>query len=240
MENLGHEYGGQTVLKNITAKLPEKGLCWLIGPSGSGKSTWLRLMAGLETPTSGRILVDGIPLGFSVADRLNYRRSIGMVFQQSNLFHHLSARENIALPLRVVHRMPAQSALDRADSLLASFGLTEHGHKRPSELSGGQQQRVALARAFSHKPQTIFLDEPTSALDPEMSASVLEAVRLLVQEGVQLVIVTHELAFARSLGGYVYFLNDGHITEEGRSDNIFRRPESDELKRFLKRMHPGY
>ncbi len=235
--NLTRIYRGQTVLSDISLTLDSDNssasIAWFIGPSGSGKSTLLRLLAGLEPPSSGAVLVDGSPLGSRQSDLVGYRRNISVVFQQSNLFPHLSALENISLPLRVACRMEPQQAKQRARECLSRFGMAEHEMKKPSQLSGGQQQRVAIARAISADPAIIFLDEPTSALDPENTVEVLEAIRTLSQQGVQLVLVTHELRFASHLGGLAFFLDEGRVIESGPVESILSRPQSPRLQKFV-------
>ncbi|MGF1655425.1 MAG: amino acid ABC transporter ATP-binding protein [Verrucomicrobiales bacterium] len=206
----------------------------LIGPSGGGKSTLLRVLGGLEFPTSGGVSVDDHLVPFEAESRLiAYRRALGVVFQSWNLFPHLDALQNVALPLVHAHRWGKSVAEERAKELLHRFGLSEHWRKRPSQLSGGQQQRVALARALGHRPRLLLLDEPTSALDPEMTVEVLEAIEGLRAESCHVVLVTHELSFARHVADAVWFLAEGQIGEHGRADEVFGDPKTEALKRFL-------
>jgi polar amino acid transport system ATP-binding protein len=193
--------------------LPENGISWFVGPSGAGKSSLLNVLSSLAHPTSGQVLIKGEPLPHSEPARILYRKSISVGFQQSNLFPHLTAIENIALPLRVVHGFSRPASQDRALELLARFGLNGHERKFPSQLSGGQQQRVAFARALSTQPQAIFLDEPTSALDPSTAAEVQEAIRILAQSGVQITIVSHAIGFACKLGGHAFLIQDGQLVD---------------------------
>lgn len=205
----------------------------IIGPSGGGKSTLLRILGGLLPPTAGELVVDGeaVPSDETALER--YRASLGFVFQDGGLFHHLSARENVALPLRVVHGMSEEAAAQRADKLLERFGLAREGNKRPAQLSGGQRQRVAIARAVAPRPKILLLDEPTSALDPEYTTEVLDLLRDLKNEGTQFITVTHEMGFARHACDKVAFLYGGKLMEYGPSEQIFNSPRTSELKRFL-------
>lgn len=236
VSNLSKDYGTHRVLDDICLPFPEEGIAWLMGASGSGKSTLLRLLAGLEMPSAGVVKINGTPLPESRQERVAYRKSIAVVFQQSNLFHHLSAIQNIALPLTVVHGWDREKAMDKAEAALNQFGLAGHEKKYPSQMSGGQQQRVAIARALTADPQMIFLDEPTSALDPEMSIEVLDAIQLLHQNGVKLVLVTHELHFIKSIGGFAAFLDQGKLIESGDAGRLFSSPGSPQLARFIQFM----
>lgn len=206
-------YGHQNVLEDVSLTLPENGISWFVGPSGAGKSSLLNVLSSLVHPTSGQVLIHGEPLPKNENARIHYRKSIAVGFQQSNLFPHLTAMENIALPLRVVHGYSRPASHDKASELLVRFGLNGHERKFPSQLSGGQQQRVAFARALSHQPKAIFLDEPTSALDPSTAAEVQEAIRILAQTGVQITIVSHAIDFARQLGGYAFLIRNGRLVD---------------------------
>ena len=205
----------------------------VIGSSGGGKSTLLRIVGGLETPTSVTVAVDGEQVDFRENALPAYRAQVGFVFQQGGLFHHLSARENIALPLRTVHGVPADEADAWAQALLTRFGLEAEGGKRPAQLSGGQQQRVAIARAIAPRPKLLLLDEPTSALDPEYTNEVLDVLRDLRDDGVRFVVVTHEMGFARHACDKVAFLHDGTLLEYGESARLFAAPQTPELRKFL-------
>jgi len=205
-----------------------------IGPSGGGKSTLLRVLAGLEYLDAGRVEIQGRPLIFEDAPLAAYRKTIGVVFQSYNLFPHLSARENILLPLEKVHRFP--DAVDRAQRVLERFRLAGHAEKKPSELSGGQRQRVAIARALAIDPEFLLMDEPTSALDPEMTAEVLEVIAGLREAGQPLILVTHEMGFARQTADAVAFVAEGRVLECGSAAEFFRQPKTETAQRFLARI----
>lgn len=205
----------------------------IIGPSGGGKSTLLRILGGLILPTAGQLMVDGKKVPSDEVSLQKYRRELGFVFQQGGLFRHLSAFENITLPLCQVHGYTRQEAEKRAAELLERFGLSGDGHKKPSALSGGQQQRVAIARAVAAKPRLLLLDEPTSALDPEYTTEVLDVVNELKNEGMDFIIVTHEMGFARHACDKAAFLCEGSLMEYGDSASLFARPKTGQLERFL-------
>lgn len=208
----------------------------IIGPSGGGKTTLLQIIGGLLAPTTGTLEVDGQRVSFDESSLRVYRGKLGFVFQDGGLFRHLSARENIALPLRVVHGVEADEARDRANALLDRFGMTREADKLPAQLSGGQKQRVAIARAMGACPELLLLDEPTSALDPEYTTEVLDVIRDLKEAGTRFIIVTHEMGFARHACDDVAFLSDGRLLEYGPSERIFDRPQTPELQRFLGRL----
>lgn len=208
----------------------------LIGPSGGGKSTLLRIIAGLLAPTEGVVTLDGERMPRDPAALVKYRRKLGYVFQQNGLFRHMDALTNIALPLQKVHGYEKGKAKEIAIGLLRRFGLEDAAKKRPGELSGGMQQRIAIARAIAPRPKLLLLDEPTSALDPEYTAEVLDAVDELRQEGLNFIIVTHEMGFARRACEKVAFLTGGRIAESGASRAVFAAPQSEELQRFLKKL----
>ncbi len=234
---LEKSFGPQRVLQGVDLKLDGPPSLALIGPSGGGKSTLLRLIAGLERPDAGAIALNGVSVPFGNERALrSHRASVGVVFQAFNLFPHLSALENIALPLRIVHRKPDAEARDAAFSLLEKFRLLEHAHKRPGALSGGQKQRVAIARALAAKPAVLLLDEPTSALDPEMTVEVLETIESLLDGGVHFVIVTHEIGFARRVAQHVALLADGCIVEHGSPGQVLDAPTTDAARGFLARV----
>lgn len=235
MRGLTRAFDGKTVLDGIDFD-DEVSTLAIIGPSGGGKSTLLRILGGLLPATSGEILMDGIPVPKDEADLVGYRATLGFVFQDGGLFHHLSAHENIALPLRVVHGVADDEADERAEALLTRFGLAGEGSKRPVQLSGGQRQRVAIARAVAARPRMLLLDEPTSALDPEYTTDVLDLLRDLKDEGTHFIVVTHEMGFARHACDKVAFLCDGRLLEYGGSMQVFGDPRTPELQRFLSRL----
>jgi polar amino acid transport system ATP-binding protein len=236
LRDLVKKFGSHTVIDRVNLALDDVHCLALIGPSGGGKSTLLRLVAGLEYPTSGEVELNGARIDYTDEALLRHRRSIGTVFQAYNLFPHLTALQNITLPLEKVHGRSRDEARDLAEGTLRRFQLLEHAHKRPAELSGGQRQRVAIARAIAIKPQVVLLDEPTSALDPEMTAEVLELIEELKVEGRDLLLVTHEMGFARRLADRVALLANGSIAEIGPPAQIFEAPESEVTRGFLRRV----
>lgn len=205
----------------------------IIGPSGDGKSTLLRILGGLISPSDGQVWVNGEQIAEEETALTAYRRKIGFVFQQGGLFRHMNALDNIAVPLVHVHGLPKLQAKERAVELLTRFGLLADAYKKPSSLSGGQQQRIAIARAIAPKPQILLLDEPTSALDPEYTTEVLDMINELKQDGMDFIIVTHEMGFARHACEKVAFLYGGKLLEYGYSDTVFTAPKTEELKNFL-------
>ena len=205
----------------------------IIGSSGGGKSTLLRILGGLLAPSSGQALLNGQSAAGKAADMLRYRRQLGFVFQQNGLLKHLSAMDNIIMPLVRVHGYSKEAARDRARALLARFGLEREGDKYPYALSGGQSQRIAIARAIAPNPALLLLDEPTSALDPEYTVEVLDMIRELKEEGRNFIIVTHEMGFARKACEKTMFLHDGRFLEYGDSNRLFSAPASPELRKFL-------
>ena len=224
IENLRKSFGDVEVLKGIDLTIKEKEVVVIIGPSGSGKSTLLRCMNYLEEPTSGKVSVDGIVLD-GEANINKVREEVGMVFQRFNLFPHMTVLDNIMLaPIKVRHITKAE-AEDTARKLLARVGLADKADAYPSQLSGGQQQRVAIARALAMKPKVMLFDEPTSALDPEMVGEVLDVMRKLAEEGMTMVIVTHEMGFAREVGDRLLFVDDGRIIEQGDPKEVFEHPQ---------------
>jgi polar amino acid transport system ATP-binding protein len=232
--HLTKRYGTHAALVDAGFSVPEKTGCLaLLGPSGSGKSTLLRVLGSLLAPDSGEVRVGGKALDWSEEAALAQRRTNGFVFQSFNLFPHLTALENVALPLRVVHGKPPEEARRRALEVLEQFGLSPHVEKRPAELSGGQQQRVALARAFAPKPELLLLDEPTSALDPMMTQDVLDLIRELAEGGQRIVLSTHEIAFARRVADWVLFLEQGQVVESAPAQEFFASPQHATAKEFL-------
>ena len=204
----------------------------LIGRSGCGKSTFLRILGGLIPASSGLVSLDGE----IAADSENYRKRIGFVFQQGGLFLHLSAIENITLPLVQVHGLTKEQAKARAEELLSRFGLTDEADKKPAQLSGGQRQRISIARAVAPKPKMLLLDEPTSALDPEYTTEVLDMIRELKDEKLSFIIATHEMGFALHACDKIAFMSDGCILESGESKDVFAEPKTEELKEFLSKL----
>ncbi|MDQ8205355.1 amino acid ABC transporter ATP-binding protein [Pelagicoccus sp. SDUM812003] len=235
LKDIRKTYGSTVALDKLTLRLPETRSLILVGPSGGGKSTTLRLMAGLEKPDSGKIFFNGKSLPQDEAERRAYRKSVGIVFQSYNLFPHLDALENIALPLRKVHGVDRKTAEARALELLGRFKLASHARKRPYEMSGGQNQRVAIARAMAHEPEALFFDEPTSALDPEMSAEVLDVIEELIQTGKPCIVVTHQMSFARRAGDHIAFVTKGRISELSTSERFFTNPQNSDTAAFLEK-----
>ncbi|HXE95286.1 MAG TPA: amino acid ABC transporter ATP-binding protein [Dongiaceae bacterium] len=236
LKNLSKSFGLRPVLDDISMELPDAKALVVIGPSGGGKTTLLRTVAGLERPDSGQVSIDGEVLLFDEASLLAHRRSIGTVFQAFNLFPHLTALENITLPLEQAHGYGRKQALETAHSILNRFHLAEHAGKKPAQLSGGQQQRVAIARAIAIKPRFLLFDEPTSALDPEMTSEVLDIIGELRNEGRDLLLVTHHMGFARTVADHCLFVAEGKIVENGPVERLFAEPQSSELRQFLGRV----
>ena len=235
IENLRKSFGDVEVLKGINLTIKEKEVVVIIGPSGSGKSTLLRCINYLEQPTEGMVSVDGIVLN-SEANINDVRKEVGMVFQRFNLFPHMTVLENIMLaPVKVRH-MDKGEAESLAKTLLARVGLADKAESYPEQLSGGQQQRVAIARALAMKPKVMLFDEPTSALDPEMVGEVLDVMKSLAKEGMTMVIVTHEMGFAREVGDRVLFVDDGRIIEQGTPAEVFEHPQEERTKNFLSKV----
>jgi len=236
LQQVNFSIDGQPILRDMTLPEIDTRALALIGPSGGGKSTLLRLLGGLRVPDRGGILLNGAPLPRSESALRGHRRRVGMVFQNWNLFHHLTARDNITLPLVQVQGLAKREAESRADHLLDRFGLSEHAGKKPGELSGGQQQRVALVRARALRPEVLLLDEPTSALDPEMAAQVLDLVAEVAEEGLPVVLVTHHLAFARRAADTIAYLAEGQMRTHAPTGEFFDNPGLPECQRFLSRV----
>ena len=225
--------GMATVLDRLALATGEISTLVLVGPSGGGKSTLLRILAGLDVPTSGRVSFDGVPLPTEEEPLRCYRRTVGTVFQAYNLFPHLTAMENLLLTLVHVHGLSESAARERVSGPLERFQLAEHAHKRPAELSGGQKQRIAILRALVVQPRRLFLDEPTSALDPEMRAEVLDMIREVRAEGGQFVLVTHEMAFARRTADEIAFVADGRVVVIAPAAEFFHQPADPRVRAFL-------
>ncbi len=236
VRNLDKHFGSVQAVNNVSLTVKAGEVVVIIGPSGSGKSTLLRCINHLETPTAGDIWVDGMHLSRKTKDINAVRREIGMVFQQFNLFPHLTALENITIAQTVVRKRSREEALTIARQQLARVGIPEKENVYPSHLSGGQQQRVAIARALAMNPKIMLFDEPTSALDPEMIKEVLEVMQNLAKEGMTMVVVTHEMGFARNAAGRVIFMDEGRIIEDAPPDQLFTRPQHERTKLFLSKI----
>ena len=236
VENLKKSFGSLEVLKDINMEVKEGEVVCLIGPSGSGKSTFLRCLNKLEEPTGGVIIVDDYDLMAKTSDINKIRENIGMVFQQFNLFSHLSVLQNIMLAPVDRKRMTKEQAEEKAKKLLDRVGLLEKADVYPASLSGGQQQRVAIARALAMEPDIMLFDEPTSALDPEMVGEVLEVKKQLAAEGMTMVVVTHEMGFAREVADRVVFMDGGYIVEEGTPEEVFGNPQNKRTQDFLNKV----
>ncbi|MFO7300359.1 MAG: amino acid ABC transporter ATP-binding protein [Actinomycetes bacterium] len=233
LEGVNKYFGDFHALKDIDLKVGRQEVVVVIGPSGSGKSTMIRCINGLERHDSGRITVDGVELSDDLRAIQGIRRETGMVFQQFNLFPHLSVIDNITLAPRLVRGMPKAQAEQEAMELLARVRIPEQARKYPGQLSGGQQQRVAIARALAMRPKVMLFDEPTSALDPEMINEVLDVMKDLARGGMTMIVVTHEMGFAREVADRVVFMADGQIVEVGTPEHFFTNPQEERTKLFL-------
>jgi ABC-type polar amino acid transport system ATPase subunit len=225
--------GGVTALHDFSTKIRRGEVVVIIGPSGAGKSTFLRCLNGLEDFDRGKVAIDNILLDENKENRLEIRKEVGMVFQSFNLFPHLTVLENINLAQVLVRNKSKQEATETTMSLLDKVGIPEKAHVYPSQLSGGQQQRVAIARALAMVPKVMLFDEATSALDPEMIGEVLEVMKTLAREGMTMVVVTHEMGFAREVGDRVIFMDEGRIVEEGSMEQIFFNPQKERTRQFI-------
>ena len=234
VKGLKKNFGSLQVLKGIDAAIEENEVVCIIGPSGSGKSTFLRCLNRLEEITDGEILIDGVHL--SKENENEVRTEMGMVFQSFNLFPHMSVLDNVTIGPRKVRRIDRKEAEKKALELLGRVGLGDKADVYPSSLSGGQKQRVAIARALAMNPKIILFDEPTSALDPEMVGEVLDVMKGLTHGGMTLVIVTHEMGFAREVADRVLFMDEGYIVEQGTPDEIFNHPKEERTKNFLSKV----
>jgi len=236
VKNLKKSFGGLEVLKGINLEVAEGEVVCLIGPSGSGKSTLLRCLNRLEKITLGEVVVDGHPISDPNVNINKVRENIGMVFQHFNLFPHLTVTQNITLAPIELKLMDKESAKNKALRLLARVGLAEKAEVYPGQLSGGQKQRVAIARSLAMNPDIMLFDEPTSALDPEMVGEVLEVMKQLVADGMTMIVVTHEMGFAREVADRVLFMDDGYIVEEGTPGEIFGNPREERTISFLNKV----
>jgi general L-amino acid transport system ATP-binding protein len=233
LEHVDKFFGSFQALKDINLKIGRQEVVVVCGPSGSGKSTMIRCINRLEEHDNGRIVVDGIELSEDLRNIQEIRRETGMVFQQFNLFPHLSVIDNVTLAPRQVRRMPKKEAEDLAMQLLERVQIPEQARKYPGQLSGGQQQRVAIARSLAMTPKVMLFDEPTSALDPEMIGEVLDVMKSLAREGMSMMVVTHEMGFAREVADRVVFMADGQIVEVGPPEHFFTNPQEERTKLFL-------
>jgi len=228
--------GPVLALDDFSVRVQRGEVLVVIGPSGSGKSTFLRCLNGLEAVDGGSIVIDSIPLDHNEANRLAIRREVGMVFQSFNLFPHLSVLENINLAQRLVRGKSKADATEAALALLEKVGVVEKAHTFPDELSGGQQQRVAIARALALHPKVMLFDEATSALDPEMIGEVLDVMRALAADGMTMVVVTHEMGFAREVSDRVVFMEAGRMVEEAKTEDFFLHPAQERTREFLRQI----
>ncbi|NPV42758.1 MAG: amino acid ABC transporter ATP-binding protein [Firmicutes bacterium] len=236
VRGLYKNFGQLEVLKNINCDIEKGEVVCVIGPSGSGKSTFLRCINRLEEPTRGEIFIEGLSVTDPKTDINSIRQKVGMVFQHFNLFPHKRVIENITLaPIKVKGLLP-KTAEDIAGELLNRVGLADKANSFPSQLSGGQQQRVAIARALAMSPDVMLFDEPTSALDPEMIKEVLDVMKQLAKDGMTMVVVTHEMGFAREVGDRVIFMDRGEIVEEGTPEDIFLNPQNPRTREFLSKI----
>ena len=233
VENLSKNFQGLSVLKDINVTINKGDVVCVIGPSGSGKSTFLRCLNMLEKPNSGKIIFDGVDLAAPKTNLNLHRQKMGMVFQQFNLFPNMTVLENLTCAPIMLKKVPKAEAEAKAMELLSRVDLADRANTYPNKLSGGQKQRVAIVRALCMDPDVMLFDEPTSALDPEMVGEVLDVMKSLAKKGMTMVVVTHEMAFAREVSNRVLFLDDGVIAEDGAPEQIFDDPKCDRLKTFL-------
>ncbi len=233
VENLSKNFQGLSVLKDVNVTINKGDVVCVIGPSGSGKSTFLRCLNMLEKPSSGKIIFDGVDLADPKTNLNLHRQKMGMVFQQFNLFPNMTVLENLTCAPMMLKKVPKAEAEAKAMELLSRVDLADKANTYPNKLSGGQKQRVAIVRALCMDPEVMLFDEPTSALDPEMVGEVLDVMKSLARKGMTMVVVTHEMAFAREVSNRVLFLDGGVIAEEGTPEEVFGNPKCDRLKTFL-------
>ena len=236
IRDLKKQFGDLEVLKGINEEIRKGDVMVIIGPSGSGKSTLIRCLNLMETPTSGQIIFEGEDITQKGFDVNRHRQKVGMVFQQFNLFGNLSVLKNITISLTKVKHLPEDQAKEKALALLRRVGLEDKAAAYPSQLSGGQKQRIAIVRALAMEPDVLLFDEPTSALDPEMVGEVLQVIWDLAKEGITMVVVTHEMGFARKVGTRVLFMDDGQILEQGSAEDIFDHPQNPRTQDFLSKV----
>ena len=235
-EKLTKSFGDKQVLKGIDEQINSGEVVVIIGPSGSGKSTFLRCMNLLEEPTSGKVIFEGQEINKKGVHIDSIRTKMGMVFQSFNLFPHLTVLDNIMIGPQQVKKVPKDKAEAIARKLLTRMGMSEKADVYPQSLSGGQKQRIAIARALAMEPDMMLFDEPTSALDPEMVGEVLQVMKDLAMEGMTMVVVTHEMGFAKEVGDRILFMDDGQVMEQGTPDEIFNHPKSERTKDFLSKV----
>ncbi|MER2226592.1 MAG: amino acid ABC transporter ATP-binding protein [Carnobacterium sp.] len=236
VEHLKKNFGSLEVLKDLNVEVQEGEVVCIIGPSGSGKSTFLRCMNALEEITGGKVIIDDFDLTDPKQDINKVRENVGMVFQQFNLFPHLTVLENITLAPKELKKGSTEDIKKRALELLETVGLSEKANDYPKSLSGGQKQRVAIARALAMNPDLMLFDEPTSALDPEMVGDVLEVMQKLAEQGMTMLVVTHEMGFAKEVADRVIFMDGGYIVEEGTPEDVFGNPQHERTKDFLEKV----
>lgn len=236
VNNLHKSFDKVEVLRGIDEEINEGEVVVIIGPSGSGKSTFLRCLNLLEVPDEGDIIIDGEKINAPKVDVNLVRQKMGMVFQHFNLFPHLTVRDNITLAPVKLKKMTKEEANKKADELLKIVGLSEKADAYPNQLSGGQKQRIAIARSLAMEPEIMLFDEPTSALDPEMVGEVLDVMKDLAKSGMTMVVVTHEMGFAREVGTRLLFIDEGHILESGTPEEVFTNPQNDRTKLFLSKV----
>ena len=236
IRNLQKKFGDLTVFDDINETISKGEVVVIIGPSGSGKSTFIRCLNLLEQPTAGTILYDGADITAKGFDVNRHRQRVGMVFQQFNLFSNLTVLENITISLVKVKKLPQAESEEKALALLKRVGLEDKAGAYPGQLSGGQKQRIAIVRALAMEPDVLLFDEPTSALDPEMVGEVLKVISDLAQDGITMVVVTHEMGFARKVGTRVLFMDGGQIAEQGTPEEIFERPKNPRTQEFLSKV----
>ena len=236
IKGLRKSFGELEVLKGIDTTISKGEVVVVIGPSGSGKSTFIRCLNLLEQSSGGQILYDGVDITAPKFNAAGHREKVGMVFQQFNLFNNLSVLENVTISMTKVKKMDEAAAKEKALTLLKRVGLEDKADAYPSQLSGGQKQRIAIVRAMALEPEVMLFDEPTSALDPEMVGEVLAVIQELAQEGVTMVVVTHEMGFAQKVGTRVLFMDEGIIAEEGTPKEIFENPQNERTQDFLSKV----
>lgn len=242
VHKLSKSFRELAVFQNIDLRVRPQEIVVIIGPSGSGKSTLLRCLNGLEEPSGGTILVNGVKWEAAMDEQArkqairHIRMLTGMVFQSFNLFPHMTVLDNVTMAPMIVKKLPKEQAVRLGEDLLAKVGLLEKKHEYPSRLSGGQQQRVAIARSLAMQPQIMLFDEPTSALDPELTGEVLSVMKQLAAEGMTMIVVTHEMKFAREAADRVIFMSDGGIQEEGAPAHFFAGPETERARKFLRQI----
>ena len=236
IHNLTKSFGDNQVLKGISTEIADGEVVVVIGPSGSGKSTFLRCLNRLEEADGGEIIFEGVDINDKKTEIEKIREDMGMVFQSFNLFPHKTVMENITMAPVLVKGMDQKAAQAKAEKLLARVGLLEKKDSYPSQLSGGQKQRIAIVRALAMEPQVMLFDEPTSALDPEMVGEVLDVMQQLAKEGMTMVVVTHEMGFAREVGDRILFLDEGYLLEEGTPEEVFGHPKEARTKEFLNKV----